>query len=72
MAKRYHFRLIGPSGMIEDDEGVFAESIEQAAAEAAQLIAELRACDELPDPAERWRLEIHEGDGGVLHSLQLF
>ncbi|MGH1569424.1 DUF6894 family protein [Methylobacterium sp. P31] len=72
MAKRYHFRLIGPGTVLDDDEGVLANSIEEAAEEAGQLIAELLARGELPDPAERWRLEICDGDRVVLRSLQLF
>jgi hypothetical protein len=72
MAKRYHFRLIGPDENIEDEEGVLAASIDQAEAEAVQLVAEMHARDELPDPSERWRLEIHDEDGVVLRSLQLY
>ena len=41
-------------------------------AEATQLIAEMHARGELPDPDERWCVEIHTADGVVLRSLQLY
>ncbi|GAN48192.1 hypothetical protein ME121_2207 [Methylobacterium sp. ME121] len=72
MVERYHFRLRGPSEVIEDEEGVLASSIEVAVAEATQLIAEMHARGELPDPDERWCVEIHTADGVVLRSLQLY
>lgn len=72
MAERYHFRLRGPNLVIEDEEGVLASSIEVAVAEATQLIAEMNARGELPDPDERWCVEIHTADGVVLRSLQLY
>ena len=72
MVERYHFRLRGPSEVIEDEEGVLASSIEVAVAEATQLIAEMHARGELPDPDERWCVEIHTTDGVVLRSLQLY
>ncbi|WP_457105887.1 DUF6894 family protein [Methylobacterium sp. P5_C11] len=72
MAERYHFRLRGPREVIEDTEGVLATSIEVAVAEATQLIAEMRARSELPDPGERWSLEIHDDAGVVLRSFQLY
>lgn len=72
MTERYHFRLRGLSEVIEDEDGVLASSIEVAVAEATQLIAEMRARGELPDPAELWSVEIHTGDGVVLRSLQLY
>lgn len=72
MAERYHFRLRGPSEVIEDGEGILASSIEVAVAEAGQIIAEMQMQGELPDPDERWCLEIHDDAGVVLRSLQLY
>ena len=72
MAERYYFRLRGPSEVVEDAEGVLATSIDVAVAEATQIIAEMQMRSELPDPDECWRIEIHNADGVVLRSLQLY
>ncbi|MET3415212.1 MULTISPECIES: hypothetical protein [unclassified Methylobacterium] len=72
MAERFYFRLKGPDALIEDEEGVLARSIEFDVAEAAQLIADMHSQGDLPDPDERWCVEIHTADGVVLRSLQLY
>lgn len=72
MAERYFFRLVGAGETIEDATGVLAESVAHAEAEAVTLIAEFRDNGDLPDAAGRWRMEIHDADGVVLRTLQLF
>jgi hypothetical protein len=72
MVKRYFFRLVGSGEIVEDGVGTLADSIEHAAAEAAQVVDEMRARAELPDPMERWCLVNHDRRGVVLHCLQLF
>ncbi|MGH1589909.1 DUF6894 family protein [Methylobacterium phyllosphaerae] len=72
MAERYYFRLRGPSEVLEDEKGVLASSIEVAVAEATQIIADMRARNELPDPCQHWSLEIHDDAGIVLRSFQLY
>lgn len=72
MAERYYFRLTGPNEIIEDRQGVLVSSIEVAVAEAVQIIAEMQAQGELPDPDQLWIVEIHSSDGAVLRSFQLY
>jgi hypothetical protein len=72
MVERYYFRLVGDGETIEDETGVLAGSIAQAEAEAVTLIAEFRDNGELPDAAERWRIEIHDENGVVLRVFQLY
>ena len=71
MAERYYFRLSSDGETIEDETGVVAESIAHAQAEALTLIAVFRRSGELPDAASGWRMEIHDGSGTVLRTLQL-
>ena len=72
MAERYYFRLRGTNEVVEDTEGIMATSIETAVAEATQIISEMQMRSELPDSDECWRIEIHNADGDVLRSLQLY
>ncbi|MDE4913904.1 MULTISPECIES: hypothetical protein [unclassified Methylobacterium] len=71
MAERYYFRLSSDGETIEDEVGVLAASIAQAEAEALVLIEEFRRAGDLPDAGEGWRMEIHDGAGTVLRTLQL-
>jgi hypothetical protein len=72
MAERFYFHLVRAGETIEDETGVLAESLAHAEAEAMKLIAEFRADGDLPDPAERWHMEIHDANGVLLRTLQLF
>jgi hypothetical protein len=71
MAERYYFRLSRDGETIEDEAGVPAASLAHAEAEALVLIEEFRRSGELPDAAAGWRMEIHDGNGTVLRTLQL-
>ena len=71
MVQRFYSDLVSEAETIRDDEGVEADSIEQATQEARRTIAEMRDANELPTNAAAWRLQIRDSRGGVLGNISL-
>lgn len=68
---RCHFDLVDGSQTIRDDEGVNVESIDQAIADAAEVVREMLASGELQGSPGLWRLDIRGEDGAVLASVPI-
>ncbi len=69
---RCYFHLVSSHEEIVDDEGLEVSGLEDAKAQAASAISELRRdyAGAIEDWAG-WRLNIVDGEGRLLHSIQL-
>lgn len=71
MIERFYSDLVSDDEVIRDSEGVEADSIEQAVAEAGRVIFEMREVNELPVNAMDWELRIRDEAGSLLTSIRL-
>ena len=71
MARWFYFDLVSENRTVKDDEGVEADSLEQAVTEARRVISEMQACNDLPHDADAWQIQIRDDDGFVLRSIRL-
>ncbi|GJD52781.1 hypothetical protein OPKNFCMD_5548 [Methylobacterium crusticola] len=71
MPQRFYFHLINVTAKIEDPDGVEADNLEQAEAEAISVIDAMRDNGDLILDSAEWRLEICDEDGRVIRSIRL-
>jgi hypothetical protein len=68
---RYHFDLESRHEVIRDDQGVVADSLEQAVEQAALGVEEMRASGELPAAAGDWFIVIRDETGRELTRIRV-
>jgi anaerobic ribonucleoside-triphosphate reductase len=69
---RYYFHLVNDNQALLDDMGVEVLDLEEAKAEALNVVSELRQeTDEVLEDWSRWQLEIVCSEGSILHAIPL-
>lgn len=71
MPRRYYFDLESGQDAIQDEQGVMADGLESAIAQALLGLAEMRGSGELPESTADWELVIRDNAGSELKRIRL-
>lgn len=71
MASRFDFDLRNGSNTLQDDEGVEASSLDEAAEHAQAALEDMGGTGEAPATGDGWRLVISDESGMTLRSISL-
>ena len=71
MLVRFYFDLMDDVELIRDDEGVDADTLEQAWTVARAVVAEMRADDEIVPHDRDWQILIRDENGVIRERIAL-
>ena len=71
MLAHFHFDLVNGSDVLRDEDGVNADSPEQAVAQAQAVIAEMSESGELIGDERSWTMVVRDAAGTTVRSLPI-